>query len=102
MKKLNALMKECGLPNAVLHVIGVGDDESGSFFHHVIHKLGNGNAGSVRGIDLVNVDHFCAGDHFLGIFSAFVMGLAVSPVIVGSNQQQAECKGLFRRKSNGG
>ena len=102
MQEMNLRMQQCGFPNAVLHVIGVGDDKFGPFFHHVIHQLGDRHSGSVCGIDLVDVDHFNAWNHFFGIFTAIIMRLAVSPVIIGPNQQQPESKRCFRREGGGG
>ena len=90
VKEVRLRMTCRGLPDAVLHVIGIGDDQLRPFFHHVVHQLGNGDPRAVGGIDPVDVDHFRAGNPFFHVPPTLVVSLAVPPVVVRPHEEEAE------------
>ena len=98
MQKVHIRVLACGLTGAVLHVVGVGDDQPGALLDHVVHKLRDGDAQSVRRVDLVDVDHLNAGHHLFDVFAAVEVGLAPAVVVVRAHQKQAEGE---RRVSGG-
>ena len=84
------------LTGTVFHVVGVGDNQLGAFFHHIVNQLRNGDSGTICRIDLVNINHLAARHHFFDILGAIIMGLAPAMVVIGPDKKQPEDIGFFR------
>ena len=83
------------LPYAVLHVIRIGYNETGSFLNQIIHQLGQRQAGSVGGVHFIKVEHLNLWQLTLNIKPGIIVSLTPPPVVEGTNQEHGESKRLL-------
>ena len=86
MNEGNVRMLFGRLPNAVLHVIRIGYDETGPFRNQVIYQLWQSQSGPVGGIYLVEVEHLDPRELALYIEPGIIVSLAPPPVVKGTDQ----------------
>ena len=95
MNKINIRMQGCRFAGTVFHVVGSGEDQLGTFFHHIVNQLGNGYPRTIGRINLVYIDHLGARHHFLDIFACLKMSLTPAVVVVRPDQKQSKNIGFF-------
>ncbi|EKD35740.1 MAG: hypothetical protein ACD_75C01798G0001, partial [uncultured bacterium] len=88
--ELHLRMHGRGLADAVLHVIGVADDQFGTLADQIVNQHRDGDAGTVGRVDLVDVEHLCAGQNLFHGLASLEVGLTPAVVIGRPHHQQAE------------